>query len=223
MQVYQNTFNYYQSLMDSILPVMIILFAGSISDQYGRKLPMATVLGGFVAFALVYILTALNPSWPVEVLYAATLAVDVTGSWVVFNMAVYSYLADITQVESRTKRMGWMDAVWYVGGPIGTWMGGWLYHTYGYVSVFSVSAALWAICLVYVIVLVKESVVTFQTEHRGKPFLSVLDMGRAAFRSYPDRGRMHLLALMAIKLGVSLTQGHQVRKIKHSHSENVTN
>jgi len=82
VQVYQNTFNYYQNLIDSILPVLVILFAGSLSDRFGRKLPLATVLAGFVAFSVVYIVTALNPNWPVEVLYAATTAVDITGSWV---------------------------------------------------------------------------------------------------------------------------------------------
>lgn len=86
--------------MDSILPVIIILFAGSMSDQYGRKPPMGAVLAGFVALSLVYVLTAANPSWPVEVLYAGTFAVDITGSWVVFNMAVYSYMADVTKIES---------------------------------------------------------------------------------------------------------------------------
>lgn len=70
--------------MASILPVIVILFAGSISDQYGRKLPMITVLGGFVLYAIIYIITALNPSWPVQVLYAATIAVNATGSWVLF-------------------------------------------------------------------------------------------------------------------------------------------
>ncbi|EFX77638.1 hypothetical protein DAPPUDRAFT_247259 [Daphnia pulex] len=139
VQVYQNNFSYYQSLTASLLPVLIILFAGSISDQYGRKLPMTIVLGGFVVYALIYIVMILNPSWPVEVLYAASIAVNATGSWVVFNMAVYSYLADITAVETRTKRMGWMDAVWYMGGPIGTVMGVWLYRSYGYIAVY-----LWA-------------------------------------------------------------------------------
>ncbi len=208
--MYQNNFNYYQSLMDSILPVIVILFAGSISDHYGRKPPMASVLAGFVAFALVYIITALNPSWPVEILFAATLVVDITGTWVVFNMAIYSYLADITPIETRTKRMGWMDAVWYLGGPIGTVLGGWLYQTYGYVTVFSVSAALWSICLVYVIVFVKESIVKREKTLKRNPYRSVVNMGRASFRRYPLRGRLHLLSLIAIKLGVSLAQGHQV-------------
>lgn len=195
--------------MDSVLPLLVILFAGSVSDRYGRKLPMGCVLAGFVAFALVYIVTALNPSWPVEVLYAATLVVDITGTWVVFNMAAYGYMADITPPETRTKRMGWMDAVWYTGGPIGTLIGGWLYHSYGYVPVFSLSGLLWLLCLVYVIVFLKESVKASPSTTAGNCH-HLLDMFRTAFKSYPFNGRFHLLSLLAVKLGVFLAQGHQV-------------
>jgi len=162
---------------------------------------------------VVYIITALNPSWPVEVLYAATLAVDITGTWVVFNMAVYSYMADITAVETRTERMGWMDAVWYLGGPIGTLLGGWIYPTFGYVTVFAVSAVLWIICIIYVILVIKESVVVPPpTSSASGPVHLLKDLGRTALRPYPFNGRFHLLALMAVKLGVFLTQGHQVRE-----------
>ena len=197
--------------MASILPVLVILFAGSVSDQYGRKLPMVVVLGGFVSYSVIYIIVALNPSWPVEVLFAATIAVNATGSWVVFNMAVYSYLADITPVETRTKRMGLLDAVWYMGAPIGTVMGGWLYKSYGTVAVFSVSGTLWLFCIIYVVVVVKESIVQpSETIPKGKPYRYVLDLGRAVFKAYPNRGRVHLLLLMVVKLGVFLVQGHQV-------------
>ena len=214
--MYQNTFNYYQSLMASLLPVLVILFAGSISDQYGRKLPMVIVLGGFVVYAIIYIIMILNPSWPVEVLYAASIAVNATGSWVVFNMAVYSYLADITPIGTRTKRMGWMDAVWYMGGPIGTVMGVWLYRAFGYVAVFAVSASLWFTCLIYTVAVVKESVVqSTETTPKRKPFQFVLDLGRAASKCYPHQGRLHLFWLMVIKLGVFLVQGHQVKILNY--------
>jgi MFS family permease len=126
-------------------------------------------------------------------------------------MAVYSYLADITPVETRTKRMGWMDAIWYMGGPIGTVMGGWLYKSYGTVAVFSVSGTLWLFCIIYVVVVVKESIVQpSETIPKRKPYRYVLDLGRAVFKAYPNRGRVHLLLLMVVKLGVFLVQGHQV-------------
>ena len=148
-------------------------------------------------------------------------------------MAVYSYVADITSIETRTKRMGWLDAVWYgilfyiyyvylylcntyifaryMGGPLGTLMGGWLYQSYGTVAVFAVSGVLWLVCIFYVVVVVKESIVKpVQLTPKGKPYRYVLDLGRAVFKRYPQKGRFHLLALIAVKLGIFLVQGHQV-------------
>ena len=173
---------------------------------------MIAALCGYVAFALVYIVTILNPSWPVEVLYAGSIVINLGGTWVVFNMAVYSYLADITPIRTRTKRMGLLDAIWYMGGPIGTVMGVWLYRVYGYIAVFTMSAILWSSCVVYTLVVVKESVVQQKTTQKEKPFKFVLDLGRAAFKRYPNRGRLHLFLLMGIKLGIYLVQGHQVRQ-----------
>lgn len=196
--------------MASILPVIVILFAGSLSDKYGRKLPMVIVLTGYVVYSLVHIVVAVYPTQPVEVLYAASLAIDLTGTWAVFNMAVYSYVADITPIETRTKRMGWLDAIWYSGGPIGTWMGGWLYQCYGYVTVFTVSSVLWIICLVYVIFVVKESIVKEESKPKESCSRSVFNMIKATFKRYPNHGRLHLMTTLALKLGLIFIQGHQV-------------
>ncbi|XP_042866526.1 solute carrier family 46 member 3-like isoform X2 [Penaeus japonicus] len=218
VQRFQNVFNYNQNLMDSLLPLAVVLFMGSLSDQHGRKPPMLAVLAGFVACSLVYLLTAINTAWPVEVLYVATFFVDVTGSWVVFNMAVYSYVADITTPESRTKRLGLLDAAWYLGGPLGRLMGGWLYPAAGYGVVFALSAALWVVCFFYVLLIVRESVPTAQREALSResrvarcgPLRHVVSLVRTAFQRRPGRGRQLLLGLLAIKLLVFFTQGHQM-------------
>lgn len=186
--------------------------------RYWLQAFLLEVLSGFIVFSLIYIATALNRSWPVQVLYAATAAVDVTGTWVVFNMAVYSYIADVTVVETRTKRMGVLDAVWYLGGPTGTLLGGWLYRRFGYVTVFGTLAFLWLVCLLYVAFVVKESGVTAQALVDGQqlstccwgPLDPVCNMMRAACRPYPNHGRLRLLLLLTVKLGVFLAQGHQV-------------
>ncbi|KZS15944.1 Thymic stromal cotransporter [Daphnia magna] len=173
---------------------------------------MVIVLGRFVVYAIVYLLVILNPSWPVEVLYAASLAVNATGSWVVFNMAVYSYLADITTMETRTKRMGWMDAAWSMGRPLGTLLGVWLYQTFGYVTVFAVSAILWLICLIYTATVIKESITepSGTVESEENPFQFMISLYQTVFKRYPHRVRVYLLLLVAFKLGVYLVQGHQV-------------
>ncbi|KAK3860995.1 hypothetical protein Pcinc_032990 [Petrolisthes cinctipes] len=74
VQVTQNNFNYNQLLIASLLPLFVVIFVGPLSDRYGRKPPMLAVLAGFAALAVVYLVEALQPTWPVEVLYLASLA-----------------------------------------------------------------------------------------------------------------------------------------------------
>ncbi|XP_076030078.1 putative peptidoglycan muropeptide transporter SLC46 isoform X2 [Oratosquilla oratoria] len=219
VQRYQNTFNYYQTLMDCLLPLAVILFFGGLSDSRGRKLPMVFVLGGFVGLALLYLLMSLNPHWPVEVLLGATFVVDITGSWVVFNMAVYSYMADITTPETRTKRMGFVDAVWYLGSPIGMLLGGWMFRYLGFASVFITSAVLWTVCFLYTLFIIPESRspeqrLTYQ-EHQNStgdgrfgPLGYVVSLFRTIVREREEFSRWHIIALLALKLGVFFTQGH---------------
>ena len=218
VQKYENMFNYYQNLIDSILPLIVVIFIGSLTDRYGRKPPMLIVLAGFVGAALVNLITALNPTWPVEVLLAAPIVVDMTGTWVVFNMAVYSYVADITSPESRVKRMGFLDVVWGLGDPLGRLMGGWLYRWSGYVTVFSVSAILWALCFLYVLILVQESVDRSSISsdsgetryaHCGR-FRHIIILISTAFKKRPGNIRFLLCSLLGLKLMVFLVQGHQM-------------
>ncbi|XP_050705587.1 proton-coupled folate transporter-like [Eriocheir sinensis] len=215
----QNLFNYHQSIMDSVLPLAVVLFAGSLSDRHGRKPPMLAVLAGFAILATVYLLEALNPSWPAQVMYAGTLAVDSVGSWVVFNMAVYSYVADITTPETRTRRLAILDATWYIGGPLGRLLGGWLYRVAGYAVVFGLSAGLWLVCFLYVLLLVRESVDKSALkpevekdlgDARWGPLRHVVALCRTAFKVRPAHGRRFLAALVALKLVVFLVQGHQM-------------
>ncbi|KAK7070539.1 hypothetical protein SK128_007788 [Halocaridina rubra] len=219
VQRYQNMFNYKQSLIDSILPLIVVVFVGSLSDRFGRKPFLLAVLAGFVCMVSVYILVTLNPSWPVEVLFAGTLFVDSVGSWVVFNMVVYSYVADITSPENRAKRMGLLDAVWYMGGPVGNLLGGWLFRWFGFLAVFTLSALLWAVCFLYILMFIPESVSTRSRSYNAAeaeksvkwgPLKNVAVLVKTAFRKREGNVRSLIFSLLALKLMVFLTQGHQM-------------
>lgn len=216
VQRYQTVFNNYQAVSASLLPLLVLLFVGSLSDRYGKKPMLVTVLIGFVAMGAVYTLVAFEDEWPVEVLFAGSLSADITGSWVVFNMAVYSFVADITTPENRTKRMGVMDFCWYTGSPLGTLLGGWLYRYAGSVAVFATSTVLWIICVIYTIVFINESQQPETVADRGPentkcgPLRNVSYLFQTAFKKRPNKGRLYLLVLVLLKLGVFLIQGHQV-------------
>ena len=113
--------------MDSIIPVLIALFLGPMSDKYGKKPALIAVLLGCIGNSVTYVLEAAFTNWPVQVLYLGALMMRIGGTWVVFNMAVYSYIACISSEETRTKHMGIADAIWFFGSPVGTFLGGILY------------------------------------------------------------------------------------------------
>ena len=66
IQKYHNTFNYYQNLIERQSSIC----QQTIMDRFGRKLPMSSVLIGFVTYAADCIAMALNPRWPVKTFYA---------------------------------------------------------------------------------------------------------------------------------------------------------
>ncbi|XP_076030079.1 uncharacterized protein LOC143018529 [Oratosquilla oratoria] len=160
VQQYQNTLNDYRTPIGDLLPLFLHwanLFFDGFRDSRGRKLLMVFVLGGFVGLALFYLLMSLNPHWPVEVLCAASFVEDITGSRVFFNMVVNSYMADITTPETRTKRMGFVNAVWHLGSPIGKSLGYWIYQYLGFAGVFITSAVPWIVCFLYTLFMILES------------------------------------------------------------------
>ena len=202
--------------MDSFIPLLVVFFLGPMADKYGKKPAMIIVLLGFIGLSLVYIFEAAFVNWPVQVLYLGSLLVTMGGTWVVFNMAVYSYIASITTAESRTKRMGLADAIWYFGSPVGTFLGGILFKYYGYIAVYSTSAVLWTICLLYTIFLVPEGPLyrdeDCELAERKKcgPCYHIVQLFKTAFRKRPNHGRIYVYAVIALKLGVFLIQGHQM-------------
>lgn len=177
---------------------------------------MAVVMVGFIALGAVYLIVAIQESWPVEVLLLGTSACDISGTWVVFNMVVYSYVADVTNPKNRTKRMGILDFCWYIGSPLGSLLGGWLYKYAGYAAVFGTSTVLWSICLLYVIFIVKESRPRSTEEETGNlrakcgPLQNVISMFNTGIKKRQGNARLHLFVLTGLKLCVILIQGHMV-------------
>ena len=83
---------------------------------------------------------------------------DLTGGSPIFNLAVTSYIADVSTIESRTARLCFVSAVtsfgFMVGGPLGTR----IRAGFGYVSLFGVNIGLATLALLYSIFVLKDSI-----------------------------------------------------------------
>lgn len=69
----------------------------------------------------------------------------ITGGWFTMFMALFSYIADVTTVEQRTVRIGFVNVFCSLGIPIGMSLSGVMYKWVGFYGVFSTSAVLYVI------------------------------------------------------------------------------
>ncbi|KAL7648151.1 UNVERIFIED_CONTAM: hypothetical protein RMT77_000053 [Armadillidium vulgare] len=157
VQVRFSVFAFYDGIIKSAIPLFFILFMGAWSDKYGRKVPLYTVqLGHFLNF-LGLLLFSLAKSWPVEYMLIPTFLDSLGGGNVCFLTAANAYISDVTSESSRTSRVGLANSIYFLGGPIGTFMGKYIYEYGGYAAIFSTSLTLTTITLLYILFYIKES------------------------------------------------------------------
>ncbi|XP_069942298.1 lysosomal proton-coupled steroid conjugate and bile acid symporter SLC46A3-like [Cherax quadricarinatus] len=152
-----SVFALYNGIIAAAVPLFFILFMGAWSDKYGRKVPLIAVQLGHALHATGYLLVTLVPSWPAEVLLVVTLLDTLGGGCVSFLTAANSYIGDVSSEKSRTSRVGLANSIWFLGGPVGTLMGTFIYSWGGYLPLFAASLTLSLMALVYVVVWIPES------------------------------------------------------------------
>ncbi|XP_045130613.1 proton-coupled folate transporter-like isoform X2 [Portunus trituberculatus] len=149
MQQYFSVFGMYNGIIMAFLPLFFILFMGAWSDKYGRKVPLYTATLGHFCWALGYLINSWVTHWPVEYLLVAALMDSLGGGTVSFLTAANAYISDVTSEESRTTRVGLANSIWFLGGPIGTLLGTYIYMYGGYQILFGTSVMLHCISLTY--------------------------------------------------------------------------
>ena len=152
-----SVFQMYNSIILSIIPLFFILFMGAWSDKYGRKIPLVASTLGHLLYASGYLWCSQMDAWPVESLLPVALLDTLGGGTVAFLTAANSYISDVTSEEDRTARLGFANSVWFLGGPIGTFVGSYIFRGLGYAGVFGTSAALYVVALAYLLLRVPES------------------------------------------------------------------
>ncbi|CAK1551446.1 unnamed protein product [Leptosia nina] len=133
--------------LQSSLPAIVILFVGAWSDKTGnRKALMLIPILGEIVSCIGLILATYFTHWP---LWFTGLIESVpsalSGGMSIALMGSYSYLADVTSVDSRTFRLGLVGIIVTLGVPLGSSISGILVTTLGYYGVFSLGIVLYAL------------------------------------------------------------------------------
>ena len=82
---------------------------------------------------------------------------DMTGGSTTFFMASYSYIADISDDESRTRRIAFLDGVFPIGFYIGNTLASIIKKQLGFMYNFSFAMICAALAVLYCIFFVKDS------------------------------------------------------------------
>ena len=96
--------NLYFSLCATVPSFLLSGLYGSVADVYGRKICILIPFFGYLGYtcALLYV-DAYRPAYYLPLFLGSALLVGLTGSFAAFQMAVFSYAADITQRNAVTR------------------------------------------------------------------------------------------------------------------------
>lgn len=96
--------NLYFSLAANIPAFLLSGFYGSLADVYGRKFCIIVSMSGYLIYAVALLfIEVYRPVYYKAIFIACAFVLGATGSFAVFQMAVFSYAADITH-SAREKR-----------------------------------------------------------------------------------------------------------------------
>lgn len=197
----------WKSVLQTVLPCIIIIFMGAWSDRTGkRKLCILLPIYGEILTSINNIINVyFFYEIPVEVtVFLETLFPAITGGWVTMFLGVFSYISDITSEETRTFRVGVVNFCFTCGLPIGLGLSGILLQRMGYYGIFSTTSIMFTVVLIYGTVVLKEPDILLQEKglppiERDSKKVAVLDISHVtdtamvAFKKRESNLRMKVL------------------------------
>ena len=149
----------YLNIAGGIPSILMSLLYGSLSDQLGRKLfIILPAIGSAFNAAVILQLVYLRETLPIAFLLIGSLVVGFFGNFSVINFAVYSYASDISVCSKRTRQIGILESMTYIGGTVSLLLGGvWIKTSQSYSPPFWCIIACNTVIVVYVIVALPES------------------------------------------------------------------
>lgn len=149
----------YTNLAVGLPSILFSIFYGSISDQLGRKLFLfLPALGSVMNTGVILEVAYLRDQMPFYTFLIGAFAYGLYGGYSVLNSAAYSYAADVTAHSGRTRQLGLLESMTYIGATLSFLVGGvWMNRDGTYISIFwSVLACQLAVML-YVVFALPES------------------------------------------------------------------
>ncbi|XP_041975984.1 proton-coupled folate transporter-like [Aricia agestis] len=198
----------WKNVVQTAIPVLIILFVGAWSDRTGKRKAciMIPIVGEFVGCLGLIISTIFFYELPVEfTALAESLPSALTGGWYTNFVGAFSYIGDITTKEERTYRVGIVNLCMSLGYPVGSALSGVLLSWLGYYGVFGISLSLYVFSIAYGYLCLKDPIKKDAVVIEGGcfnflreffNFRLVLETFKVAFRKGPGNRRLRVCLLL---------------------------
>lgn len=144
--------------VQSIVPLVLILFLGSYSDRHKRRIPflMLPIVAELVSVACLILCVVFMKTWPLEAQGVAQIVIPSFFGKSMLIMAVYAYIADVSTLEMRTFRIAVVNIVSNICTPTAQLFSGILFAKTGYIGILVISASLYLIGLIHGLFWLKE-------------------------------------------------------------------
>jgi len=145
-----SSINVWKHLIQELVSLVFIMFAGPWSDRHGRRrrpLMFVPVIGQMTCDAFNLLSAVFWNLSPTVTGITQSLILSLTGSQHCFFIGMFAYLADITDMSNRTMRIGFASAVLPLAATLGALSGGYLNVKLGFVAVFALNICINAVAL----------------------------------------------------------------------------
>ncbi|KAI8428703.1 hypothetical protein MSG28_007409 [Choristoneura fumiferana] len=192
VQQYVATRLAWRSAIQSVIPCIILIFVGAWSDMTGRRIIVIMVpLFGEILQCISNIINVIFfDELPVEVLiFFDVFFPAILGGWSTLFLGLFSYMGDITTVENRTHRLGFVQFCTFVGLPIGMGLSGVVLKKFGYYAVYGTSLIIHLINVTYISLRLKDPE---RTKEQKKETI------RVVFKKGPNKRRLRMIVLLSV-------------------------
>ncbi|KAL4120330.1 hypothetical protein QTP88_013046 [Uroleucon formosanum] len=149
----------WKTIVQSSIPMVLIIFIGSWSDRHHKRKPcmLVPIVGELLTSVGLLVCTYYFYELPVEVVgLVECLPPAMTGGWMTMVMAIFSYIGDVSSVKYRTLRIGIANVFYSVAVPIGTALSGVLFRGLGFYGVYTIAIVMYAFTISYGWIFIKE-------------------------------------------------------------------
>ncbi|XP_038074953.1 proton-coupled folate transporter-like isoform X2 [Patiria miniata] len=148
--------NLYMTVAINLPGALMSGIYGAISDRVSRRSIMALPSIGIILGSVSFLLQSHFIHAHVGYLLISALTIGVFGNVGASYIALMSYMCDITETSSRTKRLGIMESMTFIGGPIGMMSAGAILQHYGFEAVYLIIIALNSSIILYIMLRLEE-------------------------------------------------------------------